>query len=120
MLDAAFFTTASTAEIAATVLHEATHARILWWGIGYEENARRRVETLCVKVELELLAGLPNCERIVQSRMAWLARGWWDDADLLERRAQRLAAHGIPNWIVRLFRGSALVRRAVTHKLLNR
>jgi hypothetical protein len=120
VVDAPLLMTASTAEIAATVLHEATHARILWWGIGYGKDARRRVETLCVNVELELLARLPNCERIVQSRTASLARGWWDAADLDERRAQGLAAHGIPNWIVSLFRRWAHVRRSVSHKWLKK
>jgi len=120
VLDASFLASASTPDIAAMVLHEATHARILWWGIGYGQHARRRVETLCVKVELELLSRLPNCDAIIQSRTAWLARGWWDDKELLQRHTQRLTDHGIPRWIVTSFQRWAQVKRAISDKLLNR
>src|SRR5262245_47027400 len=43
---------ASTPElIAATIVHEATHARLWHCGIGYEEDQRHRVEAVCVRRE---------------------------------------------------------------------
>jgi hypothetical protein len=38
--------------IAATIVHEATHARLWRFGFGYDENVRGRVEAVCVRREL--------------------------------------------------------------------
>jgi hypothetical protein len=50
--------------IAATIVHEATHARLQRCGIGYEEELRDRVEAVCVRRELAFAARLPNGERV--------------------------------------------------------
>jgi hypothetical protein len=58
----------TTAEhIASVIVHEATHARLHQWGIGYEQELRDRVEQVCMGRELAFAAKLPDGESI---------RGW--------------------------------------------
>lgn len=58
--------------IAATIVHEATHARLDHCGIGYEEELRPRIEATCFRRELafaqvaEWRAGARECR--AQSR----------------------------------------------------
>src|SRR5258708_5937554 len=46
--------------IAATIVHEATHARLWHCGFGYEEGVRARVENVCARRELAFAAKLPS------------------------------------------------------------
>jgi hypothetical protein len=46
--------------VAAAIVHEATHARLMSCGIGYEEVLRSRVEAVCVRRERAFAARLPN------------------------------------------------------------
>ena len=50
----------STEDLAATIIHEATHARLRRCGIGYDEPIRGRVERLCAKAEIQFAKCLPN------------------------------------------------------------
>ncbi|RAZ86665.1 hypothetical protein DPM33_28045 [Mesorhizobium hawassense] len=51
---------ARTAEhVASTIVHEATHARLMRCGIGYEEEIRDRVERVCLRREIAFAARLP-------------------------------------------------------------
>jgi hypothetical protein len=45
--------------VAATIVHEATHARLMRCGIGYEEKLRDRVERVCLRREIAFAARLP-------------------------------------------------------------
>jgi hypothetical protein len=44
-----FAATSSSVEIASTIVHEATHARLLHCRIGYGEELRARVEAVCFR-----------------------------------------------------------------------
>lgn len=48
--------TTSPELIASTIVHEATHSRLLRCGIGYEEAVRARVEAVCLRRELAFAA----------------------------------------------------------------
>ncbi len=73
--------------IAATIVHEATHARLFHCGIGYEEELRARVEGVCVRRELAFAAKLPS-EQAVRARAEHkLAthREFWSNVDARAR-----------------------------------
>jgi hypothetical protein len=50
----------TTEMIAATIVHEATHARLHRRGIGYGEDVRVDVEAVCVRREIAFSAKLPD------------------------------------------------------------
>ena len=55
----------TTAEqVAGAIVHEATHAHLHQWGIGYEQELRDRVEQVCMGRELAFAAKLPDGESI--------------------------------------------------------
>ena len=50
----------SVEQIAATIVHEATHARLAGYGIAYDEPIRHRVEAICLRREIAFANKLPN------------------------------------------------------------
>ena len=46
--------------VASVIVHEATHARLMQCGIGYEETLRDRVEQVCLRREIAFAARLPT------------------------------------------------------------
>ena len=54
----------TTEQVAGVIVHEATHARLHQWGIGYEQELRDRVERVCMRRELAFAAKLPEGESI--------------------------------------------------------
>jgi hypothetical protein len=46
--------------VASIIVHEATHARLMRCGIGYEEALRDRVEQVCLRREIAFAARLPT------------------------------------------------------------
>jgi len=95
--------------IAATIVHEATHLRLLRCGIGYGESLRARVEAVCFRREIAFAAKLPNGERVKQIAergLEWSAvPGYWSDTTFNERYvdggAEALHYLGAPDWLVR-------------------
>jgi hypothetical protein len=93
--------------IAATIVHEATHARLWRCGIGYAENIRGRVEAVCFRRELAFARKLPNGEHAREKALDYLAMPpatWTDTADRdrdLEGSVETLRYLGAPNWVVR-------------------
>jgi hypothetical protein len=101
---------ASTPEvIAAAIVHEATHARLMRCGIGYEEGLRARVEAVCFRREIAFAARLPHGgearERAERSLEFYSADDKWTDAALearhLEGAMEALRHLGAPNWFGR-------------------
>jgi hypothetical protein len=95
--------------IAAAIVHEATHARLMRCGIGYEEGLRARVEAVCFRREIAFAARLPNGaevrERAQRSLEFYSADELWTDAALAERHLEGALAAlrhlGMPEWLVR-------------------
>ena len=108
----------SLEDIASTIVHEATHARLSRLGIGYHEKLRARVEMACVRREIAFARRLPDGERVREN--AEYALQWCSDSRNLtdeayeERRmhgaAEGLRSLGCPNWLAR-----ALVAAAARH-----
>jgi hypothetical protein len=60
----------SDAEVAATILHEAMHARLHELGFPLEMADRARQERFCRRAEIEFGQSVPNGERVVE-RARW-------------------------------------------------
>jgi hypothetical protein len=94
--------------LAATIVHEATHARLWHYGFGYEEACRHRVETICLRRELAFARRLPDGQPARERAEAALALppSYFTDAAFRER-----ALEGViqtlqelkPRWLARLF-----------------
>ena len=105
--------------IAATIVHEAAHARLHRCGIGDEEDLRGREEAVCVRRELAFAARLPNGERVreqAERDLEWCStRGLWTDQALSEGRRSgeiELLRHlRLPDWLVRALLAGQRVNR---------
>jgi hypothetical protein len=103
--------------IAATIVHEAAHARLRRRGVGYEEELRVRVEAICFRRELAFAKKLPNGEQVHEQaeRMLELCstHDYWSNTAFEERYVAggiEAARHvGLPYWLAR----AALVLRAL-------
>jgi hypothetical protein len=102
--------------IAATIVHEATHARLDRCGISYEEELRPKVEAACFRRELAFAAKLPNGEQVreqAERKLAFYAtQEYWTNAAFAERyvkdHIEALRSLGARDWIGR----TALILRA--------
>jgi hypothetical protein len=107
--------------IASAIVHEATHARLMHCGIGYEETIRARVEAVCFKREIAFAAKLPNGEEVrdlAERRLAYYGSEYWTNsahAARFETDVVEAFRHtGPPEWLIRaLARGFAVVRKLV-------
>ena len=100
-------------EIASTIVHEATHARLMSCGIGYEEGLRSRVETVCSRRELAFARKLPDGRLVrekAQRSLAWYrnpAYANYSTNQEFEKRfvnakGRHLRDLGVPHWFVRM------------------
>ena len=83
----------SDAEVAATILHEAMHARLHALGFPLEMEDRARQERFCRRAEIEFGLLIPNGERVVD-RAQWTVDQSDDDvAPVIDPNlaAQRIA-----------------------------
>ena len=100
--------TSSTEQIAAVIVHEATHARLFKCGIGYPVELRSRVEAVCMRRELAFAAKLPNGEQVrEQAERRLLIRrvqDTWTNVAFgtrhLEGNVAILHHLGCPEWVV--------------------
>jgi hypothetical protein len=106
-------------EIATTIVHEATHARIQGRGIVYHESVRERSEAVCRRRELAFARRLPDGAAIVDRLEEWLAVpgsfDFWTDGAFEKRfvdgTLENLRSLGVPAWALpTLRRLRALVR----------
>jgi hypothetical protein len=103
--------TTTLEELASTIVHEATHARLERWGISYDEKERSRIEAVCLRRELHFIAKLPHSEPLREETARTLE---WCDSDhdyfsnvsFQQRHDQGLLETaryvGIPDWLIRL------------------
>jgi hypothetical protein len=74
-------------ELAVTIVHEATHARVASMGIPYLPALRERIERLCVREEVAFAKALPDGERWAGQALRALESPWWTDEAMRARRA---------------------------------
>jgi hypothetical protein len=97
-------------QIASTIVHEATHARLERWGLQYLEAMRIRIEVICRRRELNFLAKLPDSEPLqdeIVRALEWCASGhdfysdknfWWRHQ---EGEVEALRYLNAPDWLIR-------------------
>src|SRR5262245_47169903 len=130
-LDARFVLPETTSPelIAATIVHEATHSRLLRCGIGCEEAVRARVEAVCLRRELAFAAKLPNgaeVKELAEHAMAMTsdAPDFWSDAQRSPRwddgAIEALRQLGVPDWLVRGLVAARALRLRIKKQLPRR
>jgi hypothetical protein len=100
-------------EIATAIVHEATHARLMAWGIGYDEGERARVEAVCIRRELAFAKRLPDNALITDQAARLLTLcdddAYWTDAQraiqLVEGTTERLRGLGFSERSIRFVVG---------------
>ena len=91
------------AHVAASVIHEATHARLARRGFGYQPERRARVEGVCYRAELRFASRLPDQESLVEQIQRDLGRDpiAWSAAASAERAEGKLRELSVPGWLIR-------------------
>jgi|SRR3989344_152174 len=94
----------TSGDVAATLVHEATHARLRAAGFGYETKSRARIENVCFRAEIAFARHLPNGQEIVERacRNLTLDPVVWTAASAEERATTKLRELGVPQWLIRL------------------
>jgi hypothetical protein len=65
----------SDAQVAASIVHEGVHARLLTMGLSGQPGCHAREERLCRKAELELGLAVPDGDAVVERALASLQLG---------------------------------------------
>jgi hypothetical protein len=102
--------TTTVEEIASTIVHEATHARLERYGIEYEEQRRARIEAICFRRERAFAARLPDGAELQERIARYLEWYQANPEQFSDTRFQEnhmaggieaLRYLGIPDWIIR-------------------
>lgn len=97
-------------QIASTIVHEATHAKLERWGIEYREELRTRIEAICKRRELAFAVRLPDSAQLqqeIRERLDWIQADphYLSDAQFNERQtsgeSEVLRFVGFPEWYIR-------------------
>jgi hypothetical protein len=93
LMDIDYVSGSSPVDIALTIVHESTHARLEARGIGYSPETRARVEKICTKTMLlalshfpaspEKTASLKKCEEIMTTPPSF-----WSDENLMWQKME--------------------------------
>ncbi|HVU07558.1 MAG TPA: hypothetical protein VHG89_03340 [Verrucomicrobiae bacterium] len=106
ILDTKYFRRADVLapEMALTIVHEATHARLFKLKIGYTEDIRKRVERIYIKSEIAFAKRLPGGQKLVEMAKSRLqtSGNYWTNAQFQERDLDTLADISKKNWVVRI------------------
>lgn len=78
----------SDAQVAASIVHEGVHARLLTMGLSGRPECQAREERLCRKAELELGVAVPDGQAVIERALASLTL---DDVDVAPNVDWRIA-----------------------------
>lgn len=107
LLSVAFVENCSTLQLALTLVHEATHARLSRAGIGRAPAKRDRLEGVCINAEHRFGERLQGADRVVALAVVdaeLVGPKWWAREPLIRRRTNELRSLGLPTWLIRLSR----------------
>ena len=92
----------TSADVAAMLVHEATHARLD--RLGYGSDRRARIEALCFRRERAFARRLPDSQGLLEEIERQLQRdpSYWADTVHLQRVADELTKLGVPAWVIRV------------------
>lgn len=105
------YLTRPAAEIAMTIIHEGTHARLWKCGFGYDVPVRERIERICVRMEVSFARRVPGTEQMIAYALKQLAKPWWNTADVINQGLDQLRAEGVPEVFVRVIGAFARFRQ---------
>jgi hypothetical protein len=97
-------------QIASTIVHETTHARLERYGIGYKQELRARIEAICFRRELAFAARLPDSAELqegIARCLEWYQANpdQFSDAHFQEGHTaggiEALRYLGTPDWLIR-------------------
>lgn len=88
-------------DVALTIVHEATHARIRSRGIPYNPAQQARNERICVNEEVFFTAFLADGAERAAKRIARLEAPWWTAVQLRDWKFETLRRNA-PPWLARL------------------
>ncbi|HEY2919112.1 MAG TPA: hypothetical protein VGK77_08985 [Candidatus Binatia bacterium] len=94
--------TTSVAQIACALVHEATHARLMHVGFGYEEPKRLRIEHICFDDERTFARRLPDEIELlkeIEETKSFYGPEHFSDAGRREAALEGLRTLGVPVWI---------------------
>lgn len=120
--------TTTLEQIACTIIHEATHARLELWGISYDEKKRSRIEAVCLRRELHFIAKIAGGEELSEERaltLEWCASDHDHFSDLsfqqrnLQGAVKTLRYLGAPDWLIKILLKVRVVVSRV-HQLVHR
>ena len=100
-LNAKLFPAASAENIAAVLVHEATHARLDQAGHRNHAESRERHERICIAEQLAFVRRLPNSEALANAILRLAEQPWWDEAVRRPHAEQALEDLGVPDWLKR-------------------
>lgn len=102
--------TTSLERIASSIVHEATHARLELWGIGYDdEKVRSRIEAICLRRELNFVGKLPQAEPLreeIARTLEWCIgeHDYFSNLNSWQRwkqgNVETLRHLGAPDWMI--------------------
>ena len=75
----------SIEDIALTIVHEATHARLQGIGIHYTPASAPRIEACCVAQEIAFAQRLPDGAQLASEAARKLDTPWWDQEAMAKR-----------------------------------
>lgn len=96
------------AQVASTIVHEATHAWLEHLGFSYETERRQRIEAICYRSEAAFVRRLPNGEGMAieyEECAQWIvdqSPHEWSDEAFRTKDVDQLRALGTPEWLIRL------------------
>ena len=111
----------SIEQISATIVHEATHARLAHYGIEYDEPIRARVEAICMRREIAFSRKLPHgggdvAEQAERTLALCAEPEYWTNAAFAERFHEggedALRHIGTPDAVIQIVGGASRWRLA--------
>jgi hypothetical protein len=92
----------SIAQIASTIVHEATHARLMHLGFGYEEPKRLRIEHICFDAQRAFARRLPDGDELIKEideKKSFYGEAYFSDAGRRTATLEGLRSLGVPKVI---------------------
>lgn len=102
VIDARSVRAASVMSLAATLVHEATHARLSRMGVGEQPACVERREAICVGAEVDFLTRIPGADDLIARVEAATRRPWYTEEARQERIWRFVDGYGLPRWVGKL------------------
>ena len=92
----------AAANLAMTIVHEATHGRLEDRDIRYYDENRARIEAACVRQAAIFARSLPGGEALADAEVKILENPWWSDEAMRDGTLRFARAEELPSWAIRL------------------